>query len=355
MNEELEGRAKTPEALLGAVSRLKQRYEQGRENIDEITLRPCYAALHPDLPPAENLDQHWNRFSLMKRVAGLAAWQQFESLQAQRTPSAVFAGFEQIRSRLLEVSILHFHQELYSIGSVQRELFPMGWGSWAEVTAASFMATEERRTRFWIKGVCDVREIDPDDVEELLHWHSWRAPRFLVMKPSRNAAYQAERAWERQDEATTAAWLERFALDVVLQLRQRLEIAAGDASVAEAKRMSVSRPAAGVGNQPAAESAARPSPDVAVEFSHSDDYRSIRWMGKTYSLTRPQATMIKTLHLAYLRGHPDVEKLTLLGSVESETSEVRDFLRKSGLWMGLVIPGSRKGTYRLHLQAQSSK
>jgi hypothetical protein len=286
MNEELEGRAKTPKALLGAVSRLKQRYEQARENIDEVTGLLCYGALHPDLPPAENLDQNWKAFSAMKRAAGLAALQQFEFLQAQRIPSAVFAGFEQIRSRLLEVSILHIHRELYSIGSVQRELFPMEWGSWAEVTAASFMATEEeRRTGFWIKNVCDVQADDPDDLEELLHWHSWRAPKFLVMKPSRNAAYQAERAWERQNEATTAEWLERFALDMVLKLRRRLEIAAGDASVAEAKRMSPSRSAAGVSSQPpAAESAARPSPDVAAEFSPSDDYRSIRWMGKTYNL-----------------------------------------------------------------------
>jgi hypothetical protein len=82
-------------------------------------------------------------------------------------------------------------------------------------------------------------------------------------------------------------------------------------------------------------------------FTHSADYRSIRFNGQTHTLTTNQATIIRILHEAFQRGTPSVGKAMLLGAVEAETSRVRDSFKGSPLWGTLVVKGGRRGTYRL--------
>jgi hypothetical protein len=91
--------------------------------------------------------------------------------------------------------------------------------------------------------------------------------------------------------------------------------------------------------------------DEAV-FTHSDDYRSIRFNGKNHTVTHNQGEIIRILHEAFQRGTPCIGKAKLLDAVRSETSRVQDFFRGSPLWKTLVIGGNRKGTYRLNLPTQ---
>jgi hypothetical protein len=86
-----------------------------------------------------------------------------------------------------------------------------------------------------------------------------------------------------------------------------------------------------------------------LNFSHSDDYRSIRFNGKEHSLTMNQSRIVKCMHDAFKRKHPDVGKAQLLSAIESETSEIRHSFKKSPLWKTLVVAGRRRGTYRLNL------
>jgi hypothetical protein len=83
-------------------------------------------------------------------------------------------------------------------------------------------------------------------------------------------------------------------------------------------------------------------------FAASEDYRSVRYKGLTYTLTRHQSTIVRLLHHNHAAGHPDVDKDRLLSAIESETSQVRNFFRNSPLWKTLVV-SNRKGTYRLSL------
>jgi hypothetical protein len=91
--------------------------------------------------------------------------------------------------------------------------------------------------------------------------------------------------------------------------------------------------------------------DEAV-FTHSVDYRSIRFKGQAHTLTCNQATIIRILHEALQRATPSVGKATLLAAVESETSRLQDFFRGSPLWQKLVVRGDHKGTYRLNFPPQ---
>jgi len=84
-------------------------------------------------------------------------------------------------------------------------------------------------------------------------------------------------------------------------------------------------------------------------FSPSDDYRSVRFDGNEYLLTLNQSKIVRCLHDAHARKHPNVAKARLLSAIGSETSEIRDSFRKSPLWKTLVVSGGRRGTYRLKL------
>ncbi len=86
------------------------------------------------------------------------------------------------------------------------------------------------------------------------------------------------------------------------------------------------------------------------EFRTSDDYRTICFNGKSHQLTRNQSVIVRLLHAAHRRGTPAVGQETLLKAIEAETSRVRDSFKKSPLWGTLVVPGERRGTYRLNLE-----
>jgi Cytidine and deoxycytidylate deaminase zinc-binding region len=91
----------------------------------------------------------------------------------------------------------------------------------------------------WIKNVCDVQPTPTSftdaDVDELIHWRNWRAPRFTHMRPSGDTPYDEGTAWVREDEQRTATLLDglsnRFAEFIGIEL-DRLS---GDAHVQLAK------------------------------------------------------------------------------------------------------------------------
>jgi hypothetical protein len=89
---------------------------------------------------------------------------------------------------------------------------------------------------------------------------------------------------------------------------------------------------------------------AAANFEHSPDYRSIRFRGNPYSLTRNQAAIVKRLHEAYEAGTPVLGKEELLRTIEAETSRVQDSFKHSPLWGNLIIANRvPRGTYSLNL------
>jgi hypothetical protein len=86
-------------------------------------------------------------------------------------------------------------------------------------------------------------------------------------------------------------------------------------------------------------------------FRPSADYRSIKYKGVPYSLTRNQSTIVRLLHDAYLNGTPALGGDALLSAIEAETSRVRDSFKGSLLWGNLIVSNrSPRGTYRLNLE-----
>jgi hypothetical protein len=66
-----------------------------------------------------------------------------------------------------------------------------------------------------------------------------------------------------------------------------------------------------------------------------------------------QAQIVQMLHEAYLAGTPELSNEYILEKLEATTSRLRDSFRGTGtrLWgeNKLIIPGKKKGLYRLNL------
>jgi len=91
------------------------------------------------------------------------------------------------------------------------------------------------------------------------------------------------------------------------------------------------------------------SSEPGREFEHSPDYRTIVFRGKRYVLTSQQARAVEILHEAFQSGKPDVSDHTLLESLETTNTRLRDTFKKSPLWNIVIISGERKGMHRLNL------
>ena len=84
------------------------------------------------------------------------------------------------------------------------------------------------------------------------------------------------------------------------------------------------------------------------EFQHSTDYASVNWLGQEYQFNKNQASCVRLLHEAWLKGTPYLSGHTLLSAIES-ASRVSDLFKHHPAWNHLIVPGERKATYRLKL------
>lgn len=94
--------------------------------------------------------------------------------------------------------------------------------------------------------------------------------------------------------------------------------------------------------------------EPAAIFSHSEEYDSITFRGKRYTLQPRQAAVVKLLHEALKKGHPEVAGRTILRLPGCEdVTSIRDiFKSRSQLWGSLVVncegTAADRGFYRLH-------
>jgi hypothetical protein len=124
---------------------------------------------------------------------------------------------------------------LLQIGLANRSRILQDPVEWARSLSEDLVNYCRHRIPLWIKDVCDEQPWDPNEAtEEQIFWRKWQAPSFLVMEPSRFGVYDPGRTWERNDQETSAKWLEAFSDDYVLILGIELKDAAGTAALKQA-------------------------------------------------------------------------------------------------------------------------
>jgi hypothetical protein len=86
-----------------------------------------------------------------------------------------------------------------------------------------------------------------------------------------------------------------------------------------------------------------------VDFQHSHDYRWVKLRGCEFTLTPPQAEIVRILHGAYERGFPDVSWKTICTQVcQSTPRHMSDAFRTVADWREVIL-SRRKDTYRLNI------
>jgi len=94
-------------------------------------------------------------------------------------------------------------------------------------------------------------------------------------------------------------------------------------------------------------------PEAVLEV-HNPDYTSFTFHGKPWLVSRRQGLAIEILHKAYKNNpsRPDVNGKVITERLGAVSSDLRDTFRRTRaqeLWGTLIIPGEKKGFYRLNI------
>jgi hypothetical protein len=94
----------------------------------------------------------------------------------------------------------------------------------------------------------------------------------------------------------------------------------------------------------------QPAAALQPEFSHNEDYSSVRYDGKEYLPTTRAAKIIRLLDTTSQTSHPWVREKSILNELGSgeRLSDTFRSLKNAGLWGTLVI-GDKNGRFRLNL------
>lgn len=82
---------------------------------------------------------------------------------------------------------------------------------------------------------------------------------------------------------------------------------------------------------------------------HSPDFRSVHWFGTDYTFAGNQAACVRILWEAWENGTPDVgaDYLIEAADIQNNTQRIDTVFRNNSAWDRMIVPGKRKGSYRL--------
>jgi hypothetical protein len=197
----------TPDSLINAVAHIRDRFEEEEFTFDFATQQACYKQLHP--------------------------------VEPTKTAAAVFKQYMDVYQEGLKDAAEKQFRDLLQIGLTNVQLLSQNPVEWAKSHLELLVTEKPYRVNLWIKNACDQQVLSktttPEDMEEFIHWRSWRAPRLIHMQPSGNTQYDAATAWSREDQERTEKLLRALSDRFIASLVFHLERLAGEAYVQLAK------------------------------------------------------------------------------------------------------------------------
>jgi hypothetical protein len=192
----------------------------------------------------DELPQFRASFVDYRKILGSQVSKQFDLIVSAGTPAAIFHGYAEMYRYGLNTAVQGMLGETLQIAFNNIALIGSDPIEWAKSQVRERLQNGKHRFSTWIKNVCDIQPVltqtsmsmTDEDVDEMLFWRKWRAPRFIHMRPSGNTPYDGSTAWTREEERQTAHILEglskRFNEFVEIELEQLV----GRAQVERAKR-----------------------------------------------------------------------------------------------------------------------
>jgi hypothetical protein len=221
------------------MNHLRDSFDSAHFNFGFTTTQLCYWRLHGGTPRigVRDLQPFVDTLEGLKARVGPEAAQRFVKLLSKETPPAIFKAFYDLYMDGLKLQLHLIFSGLLQIGLANRSRIRQDPIEWARSLSEDLVNYYRHRIPLWVKNVCDEQPWNPnEEEEELIFWHKWQAPSFLVMEPSRYGAYDPGRAWERNDRETSERWLDAFSDDYVLILGIELKNAAGMAALKRAMK-----------------------------------------------------------------------------------------------------------------------
>jgi len=232
----------TPEELYPAIEQIRRTFELSYFKCSDITQKLCYADLHPQETDARAAAAEYVPvFLLYRSLLGHQARLEFDVLLRGGTPSGIFKAYFDAFCKGMETEVHRVFKELLKIGLANGKNLRLHPVEWTKTHLKMMIASKSRVVGHWIKEVCDKqirsKPIETkQDFEEEIFWRTWRAPKLVYMRPSGpNFPYNAETAWNREDEPRTRKLLEGFSEKFVDALEFSLKETAGEAYIQLAK------------------------------------------------------------------------------------------------------------------------
>jgi hypothetical protein len=226
-----------PVDLLPAMNHLRDSFDLAHFNFGWPTTQLCYWRLHDGTPRlgTRDIQPYVDTLQALKARVGPEATQRFVKLLSKETPPAIFKAFYDLYMDGLKLQLNLIFSGLLQIGLANRSRILPDPVEWARSLSEDLVNYCRHRIPLWIRNVCDEQPWDPNEAtEEQIFWRKSQAPSFLIMEPSRFGVYDPECAWERNDQETSARWLDAFRDDYVLILGIELKNAAGMAALKQA-------------------------------------------------------------------------------------------------------------------------
>ncbi|HEX4543706.1 MAG TPA: hypothetical protein VH114_11105 [Candidatus Acidoferrum sp.] len=212
MSKKVDWKAITPKNLVGPVEHIRNTFDMGVWKCSEVTEKLCFADLHPD-------DEHFNlapyksAFISYRKIIGLGAVQQFDKDHQAGTPPAIFHAYIKAFSAGIYSEIRRLFNELLQIGIANSTVLEEHPAEWAKTQLSLLINSKRHVVKTWIKSVCDKQDYskaakNDEEIEELIYWKKWRAPKLIYMQPSGNLRYDPSTAWNHEDETMTQELLD---------------------------------------------------------------------------------------------------------------------------------------------------
>jgi hypothetical protein len=267
----------TPEELRPAVEAIRHTFEHyGCWRPTDCTISLCFAALHPESPDHLGRAELQDLAPYRRFLMALLGPQVERLLLGSNHPAPViFKSYLDVLQAALKIAVSANFKEVFEIAKARSDLLGMHPVEWAKRHIEILLAFQKGGIRLWIKEVCDRMDHSRAALDDdAIFWGSWRAPRFIHMKPAGNTPYEQAREWEREELARSEELLEGLAEHVTVYLRIHLGEVARAAHVEFAKqdsnRMHVSRLEQSNRGTPA-----RHTPPLVVGTQTPDVWRSL--------------------------------------------------------------------------------
>jgi hypothetical protein len=232
----------TPKELQPAVTAIRKAFNDASWRCGESAKRLCFASLHPTPGNQQPTNAATDLDPYKKYLVAAIGDQAREVIaRSNQTPPAIFKGYLDLYQIGLIATIRSLFEEALQIGIAQVSILKLHPVEWATSHLRILIDGKKASVQLWIKRVCDIQDYSnvprgEEELDEVMFWKTWRAPRLIRMDPAGNARYDAGTAWEREDESTSQRLLESHAKMFVLSCHSDLDKVAGAAQVQLAKR-----------------------------------------------------------------------------------------------------------------------